>query len=954
MPASSPYQNNDYQAANSFRPHRLPINDIFKANSAINAFWDMGAERVRDVYQNALNLKLRTTDNINIRDQFMKDSESQLVKLSTMNLADASIQRQGMNIYTPLLRDQDIVGENYVIKTGDKELGVAEQFRTKDGGKNYNPLSVENIQFEQNLLSVDPTRGGLNKRDGWRAIAQSQSKYTPYSDMSKEYKQILDTVKSREMEQAQLAGNDWYINEIKTKGVSKDRIAGAIQEMGSPQLKAQMGVEARNVFYKKMTGDPASVDGYYQNLAASYYDNKIGELQKRKAELEYEAHMTPTDSTDPDIRKSNLERIKVNKEGAEELGKVINQMEFKDKPEFIQGFQGLFDPNNLSSNIAKVEQLWQASSIDNLAGKLAWESKSQDIKANPAKIAQENLQLGYERLQKDYLDLAEDKRHNLADETVDMINALKPPASGKGKKADGSDADDDLENPFAGQPGVLNTTASNSANTETTAAGAQVVRDYLTNKDERLREAGIRNVLGDNAWVRIQEGVSGNKTAGAALLPDELNAAAQMMKAFSNKKVEGGTKLFGVTLPFGATDEQYSQFVSNIPAGTLKMMMGAIMKNDPDFTADLVGKMSGENGVEKAAQFRSEYNKSLRDDINVSENVNTKVAANLGEWANLFPNAGKTVLTDKAIADAWNVGIANNSLRVYNKVWRGGGKKEPITKEQFEAYNAGTLKFDDAYGREETPTLKQFREQVRKRTDYLYNNIKTESNGVEFAYVYNHKNPEKKTSDAVTFMNNIAQSTDSDPIPDLEAMKKYILSNSTDIEARSIGLPGIGKQLPTVRLAMKAPTGKDNIEAYGALVEKINSTNFQMTGLSPTYYRRPGEDGYVRNPGARVVYAPFKSDGANGTVEIVNYSASAASIEPRIKVNGELNFKYKDSLGNKVVKAITPNDINAAFSAKYGNETIQSMIQKQGGIDEVNKWLSGWLTNLEKNNKAYK
>src|SRR3982750_3617678 len=108
MPATSPYQNNDYQAANSFRPYRLPINDIFKANVAIDAMWDRGAERVDRTINQALELKLRSTDNKDVRDQFMKDAENSIVKLSSMNLADGSVQRQGINIFTPLFQDQTI------------------------------------------------------------------------------------------------------------------------------------------------------------------------------------------------------------------------------------------------------------------------------------------------------------------------------------------------------------------------------------------------------------------------------------------------------------------------------------------------------------------------------------------------------------------------------------------------------------------------------------------------------------------------------------------------------------------------------------------------------------------------------------------------------------------------------------------------------------------------------
>ena len=63
MPSSSPYQINDYQAANSYRPYQLPINSIFKAISAQDQFWNEGAARVKNVYDNALGMSLTLNEN---------------------------------------------------------------------------------------------------------------------------------------------------------------------------------------------------------------------------------------------------------------------------------------------------------------------------------------------------------------------------------------------------------------------------------------------------------------------------------------------------------------------------------------------------------------------------------------------------------------------------------------------------------------------------------------------------------------------------------------------------------------------------------------------------------------------------------------------------------------------------------------------------------------------------
>ena len=155
-----------------------------------------------------------------------------------------------------------------------------------------------------------------------------------------------------------------------------------------------MRVEGRNAYYKKLSADPTA-DGYFQRLAKSYYSTKIGELENKKAEIDYENYFT-----DP----KNGQKKKNLTDASTELSKHIVELETVEMPKYMAEFQGLGDLNNLSSNLSKIEQLWQQSSIDNLAGKLAYESRSENIKANPAKIAQENLQVAYQRITKDYYD----------------------------------------------------------------------------------------------------------------------------------------------------------------------------------------------------------------------------------------------------------------------------------------------------------------------------------------------------------------------------------------------------------------------------------------------------------------------------------------------------------------------------------------------------------------------
>lgn len=131
MPATSPYQGNDYQAVSNFRPYELPINDIFKGITAQNQFWDAGAARVKSVYADALNLDLTLDSNNEVKKNYLKDAEKQLTKLSTMDLSDPSVQRQGFNLFKPLFKDEAIMYDNEITKTKKSIYSDAMSYRTR-------------------------------------------------------------------------------------------------------------------------------------------------------------------------------------------------------------------------------------------------------------------------------------------------------------------------------------------------------------------------------------------------------------------------------------------------------------------------------------------------------------------------------------------------------------------------------------------------------------------------------------------------------------------------------------------------------------------------------------------------------------------------------------------------------------------------------------------------------
>lgn len=186
MAVVTPYEGVDYQQLSAYRPYQLPVNDIFKGVAAQSQYWDEGAYRVKSVYDTALNLSLTKDENKQIRDKFVKDSEELLAKLSTMNLADPSVQRTGVGIYKPLFQDKGIISDHAATEYISNLNGEIEQYKKKDNGKYYNAF---NHQYA--LLGVKEFKDSKDRNAGEEYLKVAK-RYEPYHDYTEEYKKVKD------------------------------------------------------------------------------------------------------------------------------------------------------------------------------------------------------------------------------------------------------------------------------------------------------------------------------------------------------------------------------------------------------------------------------------------------------------------------------------------------------------------------------------------------------------------------------------------------------------------------------------------------------------------------------------------------------------------------------------------------------------------------------------------
>lgn len=291
MPVStSPYQQNDYQAASAYRPYRLPTNDILRGLSAEDQFWDDGARRVRAYYDNALNLDLTLDENKQIRKDFMAKADDQMAKLSTMNLADPSVQKQGLDVFKPLFQDQGILLDDAITKKRNQVIGDAMRAKNdqKTQGEGYNQDNLTYaLQGFKNFGNAT-SRGSLKDIYGQTANAE----YTPYHDVSKEYLDLASKCKPDKMDVNRVDG--LYLHDISDESMTADKMNGCIKGGLSDKAWNQLKITG-SVRYGQNYG--AIANGYAPILESAnkgYADNLVtlaAERDKRSKSKDWNDEM---------------------------------------------------------------------------------------------------------------------------------------------------------------------------------------------------------------------------------------------------------------------------------------------------------------------------------------------------------------------------------------------------------------------------------------------------------------------------------------------------------------------------------------------------------------------------------------------------------------------------------------------------------------------------------------
>lgn len=375
MAATSPFEQNDYQAIDNLKPYRLPVNDAFNALVSQNEFWEIGARSIKSVYDNALGLKLTNPENQRIRDEFMRSSEVELTKLSRMDVSKGETIRKGQAIFRNLFKDEGIAYDNAMTNHYEKVRQDALVMREKDGGKGYSDTNL--------AYAMDGYGEFVNSKDrmAGKKLYQNRKEYTPYYDPTSELASIMKLCKASTGSSEVLEGY-WikgYSNESLTAKKVNTCLDGGLSDRAKRQLQINGYVTYKNnpealrdKYIPHLQGTTAQLSE--ENAAIKGVLANKNNLKSLKKEDLMKIGLSDPSQVTPELIQSLEQTVNLNDKRMVNINASINKM--------LAG-----DLSDITSNFEPIAgAMYSRDYIQNIAEGLSYDFSKNTVKADPVQM----------------------------------------------------------------------------------------------------------------------------------------------------------------------------------------------------------------------------------------------------------------------------------------------------------------------------------------------------------------------------------------------------------------------------------------------------------------------------------------------------------------------------------------------------------------------------------------
>ena len=232
--------------------------------------YDQNYASLQGTYSGLLNMPQLKQDQIDKRDKFLQQAFKNLGDLTSVDLSLPENISAANNVFAPLYKDGDFLGNSAISKHYDKQEQIADSLRLKDGGKEYSQDNLNYVRL-QKMDYINDT-----SPDAWKKYYSSKRSYEPYYDTKKEIREAMEKFKPSSSSYVRLNG----MYKVKTDDASwreseiKDYLGGILSDKAKRQLQIEATVRL---------GNPNTIATMYRENAQkdiAQYNDKVNDLDK--------------------------------------------------------------------------------------------------------------------------------------------------------------------------------------------------------------------------------------------------------------------------------------------------------------------------------------------------------------------------------------------------------------------------------------------------------------------------------------------------------------------------------------------------------------------------------------------------------------------------------------------------------------------------------------------------
>lgn len=366
MPTASYLKEPDFSISDKFQPYVVPYESLLKNAATKTELWKVGADRLKNFYDQALNFDLTTAPANKIKFDFLNNAEKEINKATESDLSIGDNQSKAINILTPLFDLQNptsrlLLKDHSLTSFYKDNINILENLK-KSNSKYYNR--------NNEIYMLDAYNDFSNETDLSKIDEHLNNKrpYIPYYDVTSELLKLKEQCKGVDNETD--TPNGYYMSEFHETGTSSSRLLGCISSGLSSAAKTQFGIDGYVNFGKNYS---ALKDVYMNQIKE---DSDI--LSKKILDVDSKMKAYGDMKQTPEIQK-NIELLSKYRENLiEQSSNIQKQLE-----EFSKG--GI---DFIKKNYEKLaSSLYTSKILDGFANSYADYSTKTILKADTAKLA---------------------------------------------------------------------------------------------------------------------------------------------------------------------------------------------------------------------------------------------------------------------------------------------------------------------------------------------------------------------------------------------------------------------------------------------------------------------------------------------------------------------------------------------------------------------------------------